>query len=284
MAVAGAVDELRRDAHAVARLAHAAFEHMAHFQLARDLEDIDMPALEGEGGVACDDRQRRDLAEVGDDVLADAVGEVFLLGVAAHIGEGQDADRQLVRRGRALVRDRHDRPHRKGMHRPLMRLHRMLAQVLEGARHLAVDTVADHPRQRHAARRGQGLDPGRDVDALAIDVVALDDHLAEVDADAVADAAGLGRLLGRRLDRQGAFDGGDHAGEFHQGAVAHQLEQPPAMDRDLRIEDAGPVRLQPLQRAGLVGLHQAAIADDVGGQDRGQFALHGSRCRRSRAS
>ena len=51
-------------------------------------------ALEGEGGVAGDDRQRRHLRQVGDDVLGDAVAEIFLLGIAAHVDERQDADRR----------------------------------------------------------------------------------------------------------------------------------------------------------------------------------------------
>ena len=32
------------------------------------------------------------LRQRGDDVLADAVGEIFLLGLAAHVDEGQDGD------------------------------------------------------------------------------------------------------------------------------------------------------------------------------------------------
>jgi hypothetical protein len=40
----------------------------------------------------------------------------------------------------------------------------------------------------HPAGIGQGFDPRRDVDAVAIEVVALDDHIAEIDADAQLDA------------------------------------------------------------------------------------------------
>ncbi len=42
VAVGRAVDELRGDAHAVARLAHAPLEHVAHLQLARHLRDVDV--------------------------------------------------------------------------------------------------------------------------------------------------------------------------------------------------------------------------------------------------
>src|SRR5437867_3535704 len=41
-----------------------------------------------------------------------------------------------------------------------------------------------------------------------------------------------------------------------------------------RIEDALPVRLEAFQRARFVALHEAAVADDVGRHDDGEFALH----------
>jgi hypothetical protein len=40
----------------------------------------------------------------------------------------------------------------------------------------------------HPAGIGQGLDPCGDVDAVTIEVVALDDHVAEIDADTQLDA------------------------------------------------------------------------------------------------
>src|SRR4030095_3217322 len=81
MAAGLSVDQLGGDAYPVARLAHAAFEHMADTQLLRDVAHIDRLALEREGGVARDDLERRNLGEVGGDVLADAVAEIFLLGI-----------------------------------------------------------------------------------------------------------------------------------------------------------------------------------------------------------
>jgi len=46
--------------------------------------------------IAGDDEQPPYARECGDDLLDHAVGEIFLLGVAAHILEGQDGDRRLV--------------------------------------------------------------------------------------------------------------------------------------------------------------------------------------------
>jgi hypothetical protein len=41
---------------------------------------------------------------------------------------------------------------------------------------------------KHPAGIGQRLDPCGDVDAVAIEIVTLDDHVAEIDADAKLDA------------------------------------------------------------------------------------------------
>ena len=90
--VVRAVDQLRGDPHAIARFAHAAFEHVRDLELPRDLRQVDVLAFERERGVARDHRQRGHLAQVGDDVFADAVGEILLLGVAAHVRERQDGD------------------------------------------------------------------------------------------------------------------------------------------------------------------------------------------------
>src|SRR5258708_18820445 len=54
------VDELPGDAHAIAGLAHAAFEHIAHAKLAADLLHVDSAALVGEGRITRDDEQPLD--------------------------------------------------------------------------------------------------------------------------------------------------------------------------------------------------------------------------------
>ena len=111
---------------------------------------------------------------------------------------------------------------------------------------LPVDLIADVARERDAADRRERLQPRRDVDALAVDVVALDDDVAEIDADAIAQALGFGRsrlgrfhrLLDRRARRSTADD---DARELDQHAVAHQLEDAPAMRGDARIEQRAAV-------------------------------------------
>ena len=77
------------------------------------------------------------------------------------------------------------------------------------------------------------------------------------------------------LYRDRAFDGVDHAWKFHQGAVAGELDDPAAMGADGRLDQLFPQRPETLVRTFLVGLHQPAVADHVGGQDRGQAPLAG---------
>ena len=54
VAAGGDVVELGGDAHALARLAQAALEEVAHAELLGDLPEMDGPALVDEGGVAGD--------------------------------------------------------------------------------------------------------------------------------------------------------------------------------------------------------------------------------------
>src|SRR5216684_6136691 len=90
------IDQLRGDAHSLARLAHRTFEHIPDTELAPDLLHIDRLAFVGETRIAGDDEEPADAGESGDDLLYHAVGEILLLRIAAHIGEGQYRNRRLV--------------------------------------------------------------------------------------------------------------------------------------------------------------------------------------------
>ena len=54
--------------------------------------------------------------------------------------------------------------------------------------------VADGARDANAARRRQPLQPHRDVDAVALNFAAVGDHVAEIDANAKAQALLLGEI------------------------------------------------------------------------------------------
>jgi len=98
------IDQLRGDALASASLAHRAFEHITHAELASDLLHVDCLALVREARIAGDDEEPADARERGDDLIDHAVGKIFLLRVTAHIGEGQHRDRRLIGEGQCRWR------------------------------------------------------------------------------------------------------------------------------------------------------------------------------------
>src|SRR5687768_15182127 len=82
-------------------------------------------------------------------------------------------------------------------------------------------------REEDAARRRGALDPGREIDAFTEDVVAGDDHFAEIDSDAEAHPP-----VGQRLESGGAVERRGAAGEFGEDAVARGLDDAPAARLD----------------------------------------------------
>lgn len=86
------LDQLRRDAHAIRGLPHAAVHQVIRPERQARRTRIATGTLEGKTGVAGNDRQRTVLGQRGDDVLGDAVREIVLLGIAAEIVERQDRD------------------------------------------------------------------------------------------------------------------------------------------------------------------------------------------------
>ena len=279
MPAAPGIDELGGDAYAIAGLADAALEHEPHAELAADLLHLDRLALVGEGGVPRDHEQAGDLRKIGDQVLGHAVAEILLLGIAAHVGEWQHGDRRLVRHrrrrchGSGAVRpaDAED-PHRPGDV-----LDRPFAQIFQHDLQLVAHRIAHGARDEDRARFGDALQPRRNVDPVSVDVVAFDDDVAQVDADAELDAAVFGRgavAVGHAgLDRDGAAHGLDRAGEIHQQAVAGALDDASLVHGDARLDELAKMLLEPAKRAFLVVAHEPAITGDVSRQDRCELAF-----------
>ena len=197
-------------------------------------------------------------------------------------GERREPETPFLRRGR---RGRHGRqdlragdvgdPQRVGPHGPGDVLERLVAEVdelgLDPAAHMIVGGAGD----AYAARLADALEPRRDIDAVAQNILAVDQHVAEIDADAVEDASGLGNArvaFGHLLlHANRAFDRRDDGRKFQQHAVAHRLDEPPAEcanDRRRRLAMV-PHRAR---RPRFVLAHQPRVADDVGGEDRGEAA------------
>ena len=164
----------------------------------------------------------------------------------------------------------------KGAHRAGDVLDALFAEILEVDRKLVANLIAGGARDADAAGPGQCFEPRGDVDAVAEDVLALDDHVAHVDADAELEPALLGNARVAPghgvLDLDRALHGIDDAGELGQEAIAHGLDDAPVTGRDHRLDQLAKMGLEGAERARFVGPHQPRVADHVGGQDRRQPA------------
>ncbi len=159
----------------------------------------------------------------------------------------------------------------------------MLAEEFEPQVALFLDLVENRTRKADAAGLGKRLEPRRDVHAVAEKVVALDDHVAEVDADAKAHAPLFGQVSIADPELALGFDGAAHrldrARELGDDAVAGAGEDPAPMVRDQPVDDLS-AGVQRADRRLLVLRHEPAVAGHVGGEDRGEAALHRSLLRR----
>ena len=128
-----------------------------------------------------------------------------------------------------------------------------------------------------AARVGETLQPSRDVDPVAENLLALDHHVAEVDPDAKLHPAlgwqtGVFSLEGG-LDLDRALDRIHHAGELRQYAVPGRVYESAVVLFDEPIDYRAMCR-QGADRRLFVLPHEATVAVDVGAEDGGELAFH----------
>src|SRR5439155_26398673 len=62
-----------------------------------------------------------------------------------------------------------------------------IPERLIAAHHLVLDLLVDRARDVDRTRLGNTLDAGGNVDAVAVDIVLLNDDIAEIDANSVFD-------------------------------------------------------------------------------------------------
>jgi hypothetical protein len=101
-------------------------------------------------------------------------------------------------------------------------LERLLAQVLKCGLDLSPGLPVRVARQADAAGFGQALQAGRDVDAIAMNVLALNDHVAHINADAELER--FVPLAHTSLPDQCAGYRVHDATELNQNSVTHQLD------------------------------------------------------------
>jgi hypothetical protein len=245
------IDQLRRDPNAIAAPANAALENISDAELLRRLADIDRTPFVDEAGIAGDHPQPCDFRQGGDDILDQAVAEILLLRIAAHVLEWQyndggfDRKRRGVRPARSLTCKRSDSllpgqlvsPH---PHRLDNILEDLRPHVVEGDLDLSPDLSIGVIGQADAAGLGDAFEASCDIDAIAEDVVVVDDDVADVDADPEFDSDILREVgvLPRHvaLDLHNATRCIDRAGELDQQAVTGGLDDATAMRGDAGID------------------------------------------------
>jgi hypothetical protein len=87
--------------------------------------------------------------------------------------------------------------------------------------------IARDARNHDAAGIGQGLQTRHHIDAVSENIIAVENDVADIDADAEFDAL-VRRYLGvafghAALDIDRPTDGVDHAHEFHKRSVARRF-------------------------------------------------------------
>src|SRR5216683_28163 len=132
-------------------------------------------------------------------------------------------------------------------------------------------------RDADAAGFGEALEARGDVDAVAVDLFAVDHHVAEVDADAeLHPALGWQRSvlsLECGLDLDGALDRIHDARELGEYTITGGVDEPSVMLLHQRIDQLA-MGGQSAKSRLLVLPHEAAIAEDIGAEYGGELTLH----------
>ena len=141
----------------------------------------------------------------------------------------------------------------------------------------ACDSLVNSARDQYASCRRLCFQSRCNVHAVAVEIISLDDHVAKMKTDAEYDSLRVGPsrvdVVHGLLELDRRRQGVDGAGELYERAVADQLDQPAAIPRDRWVEAPLSMLAQSRQCSTLVAPHEAGVADDVGSENRHQFAL-----------
>jgi hypothetical protein len=140
-------------------------------------------------------------------------------------------------------------------------------EILEAEVELPPHVLEDGARDRDSPGSGDSLEPGGDVHAVAVDPVAFDKHVADMNADAKLHAPinGPGAVFRRErsLDFDGAAHGVHGTRKLGEKIVARRIDDAPAMPEDF-FADPRAMAAESRDRPLFVLRHQATVADYVG--------------------
>src|SRR5262249_18407783 len=209
--------------------------------------------------------------------------EVLFLGIAGQILERHDGDRRSVVPAQVRLSEAMGPPgallllQAIDAHGPADVLEVAFSQVGQLNAELVPHVVAHGSRHHYLARARQLLDPRRDVDSVTVSLVAIDDHVLDVDTDAQHEAFVVTLLAGLRdrpLNVVCPAHGGHRALELDEQAVAHYLQEVSPALGDFRLQEIFAKSLPLEDSLGFVRLHELAEAGDVGKGDGGEAPLY----------
>jgi hypothetical protein len=151
-------------------------------------------------------------------------------------------------------------------------------QLLAGEREFFEQVIVRLARNANSARFGYTLKPCGDVHAFAVNIVIVDDDVAEVYADPKFDLLietypGV-PLAHAALQFNGASYRVNHGCELDQHAVSGRLDDTASMFFDFRIDQCSPMLLQLSERAFLIHAHETAVAGHIRRQNSRKSPLY----------
>jgi hypothetical protein len=137
----------------------------------------------------------------------------------------------------------------------------LVAEILVPDVEFGLNLVECLSGDAYPAGWSEAFKAGRDIDPVTVDVITLDNDIAEMHPDAEVNAT-LVRYFGVALGHallygEGTFDRVDHAGELDQGAITHQLDDATVMVRDPGVDQLRPMALEHAKHTHLIFLHEA---------------------------
>ncbi len=118
-------------------------------------------------------------------------------------------------------------------------LEALRAEILKSQGQLSLYLIISLAGNPNAAGLGQAFQPRGDVHPITVDVIAIDNHIAQMYADSEQHLAVFGHteIAGSDLllNRRSTANRLDHTAEFGQDAVTHHLYDTPAMLDDRRF-------------------------------------------------
>ena len=163
-------------------------------------------------------------------------------------------------------------------YRPLDVLEHLLAQILKSKVEPIADVISSGCRDDDAARLRNAFKLCRHIDVIPIDVVGLDDHVAEIDAHAKLYAAVVRHTCIAHshslLDRGSTGDSVHDARKVRQKSVAGMLHNATLVLADLGVDQLLAVRFPSGMGASLVQTHKSAIGHNICGEDGRQTPVH----------